>query len=354
MKKFTRNLLTIAAPLALTSLPALSHDNASPTYLPESHAPAGVMADHLHKQGEWMMGYRYMRQEFSGLYYGSGKTTAAAAAADGYSMVPTAMTMDMHMLDIMYAVNDSLTLMLMPQTMSMDMTMAMSGGGHGDMQMGMEMDTQMPMHGTYSHGTSGVGDTIVAGLFRLSDGPSHKLHGTFGISAPTGDVDKKNSNGTYVHYGMQLGSGTWDLMPAITYSGARERISWGAQASARLPMEEDNASGFQFGERYAATAWGTYRLQDWVSFSMRLGYTKQHDINGHYNGPHNHASPADLQANYGGEFVDVALGANLVPQRGRLAGVRLGLEWSSSVSAHFNGYQLGRDDGLNLSLSYAL
>ncbi|WP_078083689.1 hypothetical protein [Microbulbifer mangrovi] len=352
MKNFNRNLLAIAAPLTLASLPAQSHDNASPTYLPEIHAPAGVMADHLHKQGEWMMGYRYTRQEFSGLFYGSSKATAAAAAADGYSMVPTAMAMEMHMLDIMYAVNDNLTLMLMPQTMSMDMTMAMSGGGDGGMA--MEMAADMPMQGTHSHGTSGIGDTVVSGLFRLSNGPTHKLHGTFGISAPTGDVDKKNSNGSYVHYGMQLGSGTWDLLPAITYNGARDRISWGAQGSARLPMEHENKSGFQFGERYAATAWSAYRLQDWVSLSIRLGYTKQHDINGHYNGPHNHASPADLQANYGGEFVDLALGANLVAQRGRLAGVRLGLEWTSSVSAHFNGYQLGRDDGLNLSLSYAL
>ncbi|WP_051687281.1 hypothetical protein [Microbulbifer sp. HZ11] len=343
--------------LAIGSMPALSHDSTLPVYLPESHAPAGIMADHLHRQGEWMLGYRYMRETFSGLYSGSQKTSTAAAGHAGYAMVPTGMTMEMHMLDIMYAVSDSLTLMFMPQTMSMDMTMAMTGTGH-DHTGGMDamnamggMNHDMTMHASHSHGT---GDTVFAGLFRLADTGNYKLHGTLGVSAPTGDVNLKNADGTYVHYGMQLGSGTWDLMPSLTYTGGHERLSWGAQTSARLPLQDENDSGFSFGERYGATAWSAYRLADWVSVSARLGYTKQHDINGHYNGPHNHASPSDLQGNYGGEFVDAALGANLVPQSGPFAGVRLGVEWTSSVSAHYNGYQLGRDDGLNMSLSYAL
>ena len=345
----------------LASAPVLAHDASSPAYLPESHAPAGVMSDHLHRHGEWMLGYRYLRSDFAGIRYGSRSASAAELAGAGFSMMPTEMTMEMHMLDIMYAVSDDLTLMLMPQTMSMDMTMAMTGGGHGDMS-GMDgmdgmdasnMDGDMAMHGSHSHGTSGTGDTVIAGLFRLADREGYKLHATLGLSAPTGAVDLKNADGTFVHYGMQLGSGTWDLMPSLTYTSGREKLSWGAQASARLPLEEENESGFRFGDRYAATAWSAYRVADWLSLSARLAYTRQQDINGHYNGPHKHASPSDLQANYGGEFVDAALGANLVAQTGVLAGVRLGLEWSSSVSAHYNGYQLGREDGLNLSLTYA-
>ena len=30
-----------------------------------------------------------------------------------------------------------------------------------------------------------------------------------------------------IHYGMQLGSGTWDLLPSVTYSGDHRRWSWG-------------------------------------------------------------------------------------------------------------------------------
>ena len=32
----------------------------------QSHAPIGVMADHMHKSGEWMFSYRYMYMEMEG------------------------------------------------------------------------------------------------------------------------------------------------------------------------------------------------------------------------------------------------------------------------------------------------
>ena len=367
MYQSNQNKLGAGIALLFAAPQVFAHDSETPAYLPESHAPAGVMADHLHRQGEWMLGYRSMRETYSGTYRGSKKSSSAELNAADFSMTPTDMTMEMHMLDIMYAVSDNLTLMLMPQTMSMDMRMAMTEGSHiqGDMAMGATGNTgsmaamdsmgghDMTAHSNHRHGTSGIGDTTVAGLFRLANNTGYQLHATFGVSAPTGDADVKNPDGTFVHYGMQLGSGTWDLLPSVTYSGGYNTLSWGAQASARLPLQDENDSGFSVGERYGATAWGAYRLADWVSVSARLDYTKQHDINGHYNGPHNHSSPSDLQANYGGEFVAAAVGANLVPQGGALAGVRLGLEWTTSLAAHYNGFQLGRDDGLNMSLSYA-
>ncbi|QIB66770.1 hypothetical protein [Kineobactrum salinum] len=352
MHTFRKTLLASAGLVSqLSASLALAHAD-SPAYLPESHAPAGVMADHLHATGEWMFGYRYMREDQKGMRHGSDRVGAAELSAAGYTMMPTGMTMDMHMLDIMYAVSDDLTLMLMPQYMSMDMSMKATatamdgtgdtGDGHG----------QHGMAG-HDHGTSGLGDTIFGGLFRIADGQDYRLHSTLAVSVPTGSVKEKNADGSYVHYGMQLGSGTWDLLPSVTYNGGRDRLSWGAQLSARLPMESENEAGFAFGEKYGATTWGAYRVADWLSLSLRLRYSKEGDIDGHYNGAHNHGSPPDLQANYGGEFLDYGLGLNLAMQQGVAAGVRLGLEWTGKINANVNGYQLDRDDGLNLSLSYA-
>ncbi|MCX2801963.1 hypothetical protein OQJ68_09210 [Microbulbifer thermotolerans] len=342
MNAFKKTLLAAAVGCCT---PLANAHTESPVYLPASHAPAGVMADHLHAEGEWMFGYRVMREEYSDIYHGSDEVGAMEVAMAGYSMMPTSMTMEMHMLDIMYAVSDDLTLMLMPQYMTMDMAMEMVGSGHGHMD---------SMHeGGHDHSVSGVGDTILGGLFRIADTQGYRLHATLAISSPTGSVEEKNADGTFTHYGMQLGSGTWDLLPSLTYTSRLERLSWGAQVSARLPLEDENDSGFAFGERYGATAWSAYRIADWASLSARLEYAKEGDINGHYNGPHNHSSPPDLQENYGGEFVDCGIGVNFVAQRGALAGVRLGLEWVGSISANYNGYQLAREDGLNMSLSYA-
>ena len=33
----------------------------------DTHAPIGVMGDHLHKQGEIMVSYRYMQMEMAGI-----------------------------------------------------------------------------------------------------------------------------------------------------------------------------------------------------------------------------------------------------------------------------------------------
>ena len=166
------NQLLCVAACACLALPVWAHVESS-TFRPESHAPAGVMSDHLHAKGEWMFGYRYLTSEYRGLYQGSSSITPEQAGAAGYSMVGRSMSMDMHMLDIMYAVSDRVTLMFMPMHMSMDMTMEGTGampmeGMHGmaddmgaDMMGGHMMGDHTMGSMTHSHGTSGWGDTNV-------------------------------------------------------------------------------------------------------------------------------------------------------------------------------------------------
>ncbi len=343
----------------LMATPAFAHLN-EVTHRPESHAPAGVMGDHLHKQGEWMLGIRTLSRDFSDLYQGSDKIAPQQAAEAGFSMYATEMRMDMIMLDIMYALNDNVTLMFMPQYMKMDMTMAATPGMMNEMHEtdgmaemdGMGEHSDHGMH--HQHDVSGIGDTLIGALIRIAKNGNHSVHATLNISVPTGSVDERNADGTFVHYGMQLGSGTWDLHPGLTYTGYDNLLSWGAQLGTVLRLEDENDSGFAFGERYFATGWGAYRFADWGSTSLRLSYEKENKIRGHYNDTHNHSSPPDFQHNYGGEFVDAGIGLNVVPQTGALAGVRLGLEWVLPVRGHYNGIQLGRDTGWNLSLTYAL
>ena len=60
-------LFCAAAALATAIVhPADAHegDGGKVTYASD-HAPIGVMADHRHKQGEWMMSYRYMYMDMS-------------------------------------------------------------------------------------------------------------------------------------------------------------------------------------------------------------------------------------------------------------------------------------------------
>jgi hypothetical protein len=330
--------------------------------LADTHAPAGVMFDHLHKAGQFMVGYRYAYTRASGdTLHGTHAVSDQQIADHGCtphicSMKATEMVMQMHMLDIMYAPTDWMTLMVMPMWMSHDMTMkplnATMPMMHGDAG-GAHAGHGTHSHaGAHSHGTEGWGDTVFGPELRLAYGADWTLIFSPMVSAPTGRVDYK-SGGMFTHYGMQLGSGTWDFWPSLTYTGRADRYAWGGQVLGIIRMEEENDSGYWLGDVLQVTGWGSYRFADWISASLRVLYTEQGEVEGHYNGPHNHASPPDLQFNYGGRFWDIGFGVNTVVPSGPLKGLRLSAEWLQPIEDDVNGYQLERDGTLWANASIA-
>jgi hypothetical protein len=314
----------------------------------DGHAPMGVMYDHTHHAGGLMVGYRYMYVRDEGIIDGSSSISnsrvyeLSSGHHGNYSALPLSMDMHMHMLDIMYAPTDWLTLMVMPQYMEMDMEMEVRGGGHGHGGMHGHGHGHGGGTRTMSHGTSGWSDTVVAALFPLLRGESHTVHLGLGVSVPTGSVDEK-MHGRFTHYHMQLGSGTWDLVPSLTYRGATDRLSWGGQVLGVVRLEEENSSGYRLGDVWESTAWGAVRAMDWMSLSGRVLWRNEGEIEGHYNGPHGHSSPVDIQGNYGGDRVDLGLGLNLMGTGGALGGWRLAAEVLVPVHQKSNGVFLERD-----------
>ncbi|NOU44122.1 MAG: DUF3570 domain-containing protein [Methyloglobulus sp.] len=330
--------------------------------------PAGVMFGHtLAKAGDFMAGYRYMRNDQAGrTLLGQQIAGAGDIIANGCTVgrtcsnAPKTMAMNMHMLDLMFAPTDWLTLMLMPQWLDMD----------------MELDplvTKLSKHthntGDHSHQSGGIGDTGVYALFKLFDRPSHQLNLSLGGTAPTGDVDARlrkrtasPENGQYLHYGMQLGSGTWDFKPALTYIGQTGAFLWGAQATGTVRLESKNESNFAFGDLFQGSAWGGYRWTDWLSTTVRGVYTTQGRIKGEFNPVINqlsnkpifsdHIGPFDFPQNYGGRFWDLGLGVNVSIPHGAFAGNSLMFEWLQPVYTDYNGYQLNRDYAVNFTWSY--
>ena len=217
-----------------------------------AHAPAGVMFDHmLPKAGDMMAGYRYMYSGQSGtMLNGDRAVNDATLIADGCGGNPcyltsASMAMHMHMLDLMYAPTDWLTLMLMPQFMDMDMDMRDLADGSQRLDNDQSLiggNTDLDQHVTHhlqnGHETGGIGDLGMYALFKLFDDGIHHVHVTTGFSAPTADVDIKlrrnhKIDGGLIHYGMQLGSGTWDFKPSVTYTGHINDWSWGRKPTAR-------------------------------------------------------------------------------------------------------------------------
>jgi hypothetical protein len=327
-------------------------------------APAGVMVDHRLDKGQWMVSYRFHNQTLGGGIKQNGEAQTdyllvnKACQGKPCYVGPEDMHMRMHMLDIMYAPTDGLTLMLMPQFMDMTMDMELlkdsprSGGMDG---IGMAIT-----HAQHRHTSSGLGDTQLQGLFRLYQNDLLQLNMGLGLSAPTGDVSlsMRPMMGTdmgRMEYGMQLGSGTWDFLPSFSLSGRAampwlRELYWGAQISAIERLEDKNTSGYALGDSTQGTLWGSFSLTKRLAASLRGVYTDQAPIAGAYNTTHIPIGPGDYTSNYGGVFMDIGLGVSAQLGSGPFAGMNLGLEWLQPVRDKPAGYQLERQGSLVVNL----
>ncbi|HNP27044.1 MAG TPA: DUF3570 domain-containing protein, partial [Nitrosomonas sp.] len=319
--------------------------------------PAGLMFGHmLDRAGDFMVGYRFMYSRMGGdILRGTNAVNDRTIVNQGCSdenpcaFAPADMDMRMHMLDIMYAPTKWLNLMVMPRFMDMEMNLR-------------ELDGRPPApaeeHQHFGGHTTGViGDTMLVSLIKLYEIPGHRIHAGLGISAPTGKSDLQfrrvfKIDGGAVHFGMQLGSGTWDFVPSLTYTGEHNRWSWGAQVNGIKRMENRNESGYRLGDIFQATTWGGFDLTRWLSASIRGVYTLQDSIHGDFNSINARIGPMDFPSNYGGQFWNVGFGVNAMIPGGRFAGNHFGFEWLQPVSTDVNGFQLERQGALAASWSY--
>ena len=340
-------------------------------------APAGLMFAHMLDQaGDYMLGYRYMRQDLGNAYqqgnHGIGtdalnnqnlgcptfKSGQLLSQQQNCGMYATGMSMNMHMLNLMYAPTDWLNLMLMPQFVNMTMDMPMPGGGM------MDMGAYNWMRNWQSNG--GFGDTGGYAMIKLWNDADQKLFMTQGVTAPTGTINTTNQQGrtsdNLYAYDMQLGSGTWDYNPSLTYTGAVEQVFWGSQLTGTVRMQQQNARNYRLGDILQGTAWGGYQWSQWLSSTVRGVYTQQGAIKD-YNYAVNFqkmtggnagtlSMPDMLPSSYGGTFVDAGFGLTLNIPKGRYAGNTLSFEWLQPIYTYYNGYQLERTGTLAASWGY--
>lgn len=314
----------------------------------DSHAPIGVMADHYHKKGDWMISLRTMSMKMDKNYQGTSSLSVAEARALGpvgaYMMVPVDMKMDMHMLGLMYAPNSKWTLMLMTNYLDQEMKIRMANG--------TEFETE----------SSGLSDLKLTGMLALKEWSNSRLHLGLGLSLPTGSIEEKDDNPTsggaqvQLPYPMQLGSGTYDFEPALTYNHQIESvaISWGAQLGGVIRIGE-NDHDYSLGDVIEASSWAAYNWNKNWSSSLRLKWKHWGDIDGsdsQLTASPNMMPTADPNLR-GGQRLDLGLGLNLLGRSGRLKGHRLALEYIFALHQDLNGPQLGVDSSWMLGYQKA-
>lgn len=305
---------------------------------PSGHAPIGVMADHTHNEGEWMLSYRYMFMDMEGNRTGSNRVSSEQVLQD-FMVTPLKMEMHMHMLGAMYAPSDFFTAMIMLPVID------------------LSMDHETRMGQRFTTTASGLGDIGITGLWRVFDGQMQRLHINSGISLPSGDINQKDTTpaGTNspLPYPMQLGSGTVDLRPGVTYLGQHESWGWGAQSTGTIRLGENNRD-YTLGNRWEATAWGSYDWSPWSGNSLRLAYSNLGNIDGADNRLNPMTIPTARTDLRGGQRIDLGVGMNFyVPSETDLAGLRIALEVLIPLYQDLDGPQLETDVKFVTGLQYS-
>jgi len=323
-----------------------AQDEVSHTYTtnrPDGHAPISVMGDHTHNKGEWMVSYRFSTTTMEDLRRANDDVSFESVLLPNggdYMVTPTEMTMNMHMIGAMYAPTDRLTLMAM------------------GMYMDMSMDHITAMGGSFTTESSGFGDVSLSALYKFIDQDTHKWHAQLGLSIPTGTIDNEDEtpasmgNDVILPYPMQIGSGTLDVISAVTYLGQSKNFSWGSQLRGVFRTGGENDNEYRLGHQVGWNNWVAYRATKWLSVSGRL----QGFIQGSIRGANPDLNPnvvitADT-ANSGYDALNAGFGFNLYAPE-LLKGARLGFEYALPLQQNLNGVQLKNQEVINLGLQYS-
>ena len=235
-------------------------------------APAGVMGAHLHKKGEWMIGMRSMHMEMDGLRDGTKRISTSEGHAGGYMVVPKDMTMQMHMLDLMYGLNDDWTLTLMVPWVRYSMNL------HRRMTMGM-----MTMEENFKVRNEGLGDIKLGSIFRAYEDNQRQILLGLTLNLPTADLEAESntpvSEDMRLGYPMQIGSGTWDFIPSIVYNRFFDNWSWGTKLSSTIHTGT-NSEGYRRGDTLEWNLWGSKALNHVFALNGRIQFKAWEDYHG--------------------------------------------------------------------------
>ena len=334
--------------------PEAGDDHAAAHHLQHAFdAPSGVMLAHAAGAGAVMVGLRQTVLRQGGVLregtraLDDAEVLARACAEVPCAAVPTRMAMRMQMLELMVGLNEHVSVMLMPQAMRMVMDSRLLAGA---------VASDASLHVGH-HESSGLGDTPLHALLKLWATPNSRLLMGLGLSVPTGDSGLRHRRSHQqepraLDYGMQTGSGTWDLLPSLTWQGRAGDWAWGAQATAVIRGEARNRQGYALGNQWQASGWLSRRLGAELSASLRGVLSEEGAMRGQREEARPASSPAEVAANQGGRFAEIGLGLNLAALPGVARGSSLGVEWLLPLRADVRGFQLPRRSTLALHWSH--
>jgi outer membrane receptor for ferric coprogen and ferric-rhodotorulic acid len=304
------------------------------THQADSHAPIGIMSDHGHTKDEIMVSYRFMSMQMNDLYSGQKKINDASINT---TMTPLDMQMNMHMIGAMWGFSNNITLLGMINYSDNSMNMSMMGN-----KSTME--------------TKGLNDLKIGALYTIKKTEGNTFLAHTKLSIPLGSVDENTSDKTTpVPYGMQLGSGTFDIELGSTYTKTFKDTSIGIQSSSTFRLGK-NKHDYALGNKYQITAWGQKNWTTTFSTNIKSTTAIQGNIQGEHKGIT--AMTKNMSPLYTTEqgyiLSSIGIGANYINNSHLFTGSRLAIEYSIPIFRKTNAINFSPESTLTFGIQHVL
>ena len=184
------------------------------------------------------------------------------------------------------------------------------------------------------------------GLYVLYRRPGQQLHLNFGLSAPTGFLDSQTDQPSptfpNLPYVIRTSSGSYDLLPGLTYRGQNEFWTWGVQATGDVHLGLNRAS-YELGDQADVTAWLSRRLTQRWGASARIDGQSWGNVRGADPRLNTNLSPTNRPDMQGGSRLNLLFGINYFLPAERTPGQQFSIEVGVPLFQSLDGPQLGLD-----------
>ena len=289
-----------------------------------------------HFADRFRFGYQYLQARFEDYQDGTHRLSIADVQTL-YPVVPAKITQEAHLFKIGYELNNRLLLNLqVPLIRQSTFHFGPPGG----------------IFEEFTIDTAGLGDIALSAAYVAWVEDNHAVIAEGGFSFPTGSIEelgrtpRSATMDTIVPYTMQLGSGTVDFKPAISYVGNSDWLEWGTRAQGTIRLGR-NSRDYSLSHRFTLRNWITLTTYRLVQPSLRLTTEIWDRIHGadralfgrRSDGSLFNPAPVTDPDLYGGEKVSAGLGLRFPIRNGFLSGQTVELEGSIPLFQNLNGPQ---------------
>ncbi len=290
---------------------------------------------------KWSAGYRRIHIKFSGQRDGTRNVSsnevlwngnAAERTDDNFPILTQEIDQEAHIIELATAVTERLSLnVLIPYIVQ--------ATKHKSIVSDFERFTIR---------SEGLGDVSAFFSYMFRETGTHYLKLNGGISLPTGAINEADDtpapgSSNQLPYTMQLGSGTVDLSPGVTYWRKGGLVDIGAQLLGTIRLGR-NYRGYSLGDRLSVSAWLQTELREWLHPSIKIAAQFWDRIDGidedfkHFEHGFFPAAVADPDK-FGGEKVNALVGVKLIAPQRNLANHSIEIEGGVPIYQSLNGPQ---------------